>query len=164
MGRSRHGSEVKHPWRHGFDPWPRSGELKMGLCSKLRYRLQTWLRSSVAVAVAQAGSYSSDLNLRLGTSICHGWGPKETNKQTKKNKPVGGVVMGSSCCCAMVMGSVASWEPWVVGSVPGLAQWVKNLALQLQLRSQLWLGSDPGPGNSIHHRKAKNGRKKKAFM
>ena len=36
------------------------------------------------------------------------------------------------------------------GSIPSLAQWVKDLALlQLWLRSHLWLGSDPWRGNSI---------------
>ena len=33
-------------------------------------------------------------------------------------------------------GSMASWERWVAGSIPGLAQWGKDLAL-----SQLWLRS-----------------------
>ena len=50
------------------------------------------------------------------------------------------------------------------GSVPGPAQWVKDLAslqLQLQLRSHLWLGSDPWPGNSIYHGAAKNHNKKR---
>ena len=34
-----------------------------------------------------------------------------------------------------------------MGSIPSLAQWVKDLRLpQLQPRSQLWLRSDPWPG------------------
>ena len=42
--------------------------------------VQTWLGSSVAVAVVSAGSYSSELTPSLGTSICHGRGPKKTKK------------------------------------------------------------------------------------
>ena len=38
------------------------------------------LRSSVAVAVAQAGSYSSDWTPSLGTSICHGCSPTKKKK------------------------------------------------------------------------------------
>ena len=45
---------------------------------ELCWRLQTWLRSCVAGAVAQASRYSSYLNPSLGTSICHGHGPKKT--------------------------------------------------------------------------------------
>jgi len=42
----------------------------------------------VAVAVAEAGSYSSDLTPSLGTSIYHGCGPKKqkTNKQKPKKQ------------------------------------------------------------------------------
>ena len=41
-----------------------------------------WLGSHVAVAVAMAiaGGYSSNLTLSLGTSICCGCGPKKTSK------------------------------------------------------------------------------------
>ena len=52
------------------------------LC-ELQCRLQTWLTSAVAVAVAQAGSCSSDSTPSLGTSICCGWGPKKTKKNKK---------------------------------------------------------------------------------
>ena len=45
--------------------------------------MQTLLGSGVAVAVVEAGSYSSDCTPRLGTSICPGRCPKKTNKQTK---------------------------------------------------------------------------------
>ena len=56
---------------------------------------------------------------------------------------------------------MASWECWGTGSIPSLVQWVKDLALpQLWLRSQLWLGSDPWPRNSICHKVAKKRRKK----
>ena len=44
-------------------------------------RSQTQFRSCVAVAVAEAGSYSSDWPPSLGTSICRGCGPKKTKDQ-----------------------------------------------------------------------------------
>ena len=69
-------------------------------------------------------------------------------------------VYWSSYCVAME--SAAPWEHLDGGSIPGLTQWVKDFVLlQLQLRSQLWLRSDPWLGSSICHRVAKNGRKKK---
>ena len=40
----------------------------------------------VALAVAVAGSYSSDSVPSLGTSICRGCGPKKTKDQKKKKK------------------------------------------------------------------------------
>ena len=39
-----------------------------------------WLKSDVAVAMA--GSCISDLTPRLGTSICHRYGPKKTKKKS----------------------------------------------------------------------------------
>ena len=46
-------------------------------CYELWCSLQLWLRYDAAVAVAQAGNYSSDLTPGLGTSICHGCSPKK---------------------------------------------------------------------------------------
>ena len=47
-------------------------------------------------------------------------------------------------------------ECWDTGSIPSPAQWVKDLVLsKLQCSSQLWLGSDPWPRNSICHGVAK---------
>ena len=42
-----------------------------------------WLRSGIAVAVVQAGSYSSDLTPSLGTSLCLGCGPKKQKIKIK---------------------------------------------------------------------------------
>ena len=47
-------------------------------------RLQMCLVSDVAVAVAVAGSYSSDSTSSLGTSICCKFGPKKQKKKKKK--------------------------------------------------------------------------------
>ena len=43
-----------------------------GLRIWLQRRLQMWLRSGIAMAVAYVSSRSSDLTPSLGTSICHG--------------------------------------------------------------------------------------------
>ena len=50
-------------------------------CRELWCRLQTWLRSHVAEAVAVAGSCSSNSIPSLGTSICRGCSPKKTKKK-----------------------------------------------------------------------------------
>ena len=51
---------------------------------------ELWCRSrmqlSIHVAVVYTGSCSSDSTPRLGTSICHRYGPKKQNKQTNKTK------------------------------------------------------------------------------
>ena len=46
-------------------------------CRELWCRLQTWLGSCVAVALAWASGYSSDSTPSLETSICRGSGPKK---------------------------------------------------------------------------------------
>ena len=55
-------------------------------CRELWCRLQTRLGSRVAVALAEAGGYSSDSTPSLGTSICHGSGPRNSKKKKKKGK------------------------------------------------------------------------------
>ena len=56
-------------------------------------------------------------------------------------------------------GSVSEHQD--TGLIPSLAQWVQDPSLlQLQYRSQLWLGSDPWSGNSMCCEAAKKERKK----
>ena len=64
--------------------------LRIWCCHELWCRLQTRLGSRVAVAVVQAGGYSSDSISSLGTSICRGSGPRK-GKKTKKKVPRRGV-------------------------------------------------------------------------
>ena len=55
-------------------------------CRELGCGSQTLLGSRVAVALVQAGSYSSDSTPSLGTSMCRERGPKETKKKKTKQK------------------------------------------------------------------------------
>ena len=65
--------------------------LRIRHCRELWCRTQMWLRSGVAVAVALAGSCSSDSTSSLGTSICH------TCSYKKKTNPRGTCRSGQSC-------------------------------------------------------------------
>ena len=58
--------------------------LRIRCCRELGCGLQTQL--GTRVAVAQAGSCSSDSTPSLGTSVCHRCGPKTKTEQNKKNK------------------------------------------------------------------------------
>ena len=60
--------------------------LRIWHCHELWCRLQMRLRFHVAVALVQAGSYSSDSTPSLGTSMCRERGPKETKKKKTKQK------------------------------------------------------------------------------
>ena len=52
-----------------------------------------WLRSHIAVAGVQAGSYSSNFTCSMGTSTCYGFSPK-------KKKPKNNIVL-SVCAHGM---------------------------------------------------------------
>ena len=56
--------------------------LRIWHCRELWCRSQTRLGSRVAVAVVEAGGYSSDSAPTLGSSICHGCSPRK-GKKTK---------------------------------------------------------------------------------
>ena len=82
--------------------------LRIQHCHELWWcRSQMQLRSRVAVAVVQVGSYSSDSTPSLGTSIYHGCNPKKDQK--KKN------YQGSQIKKAGVQAIIftMSWKPWV---------------------------------------------------
>lgn len=64
--------------------------------------------------------------------------------------------------------TVVQWDQWcfgnadIAGSIPGPVQWVKDpVLLQLWLRSQPQLRSDPWPGSSICYGAAEKEKKKK---
>ena len=59
--------------------------LRIWGCRELWCRSQMQLRSGIALALAQASSYSSYWTPSLGTSICSGHGPEKTKDQKKKN-------------------------------------------------------------------------------
>ena len=58
--------------------WALLSGLRIQGCRELWRRLQTQLGSCVAVAVVQASSCNSAQTPSVGTSICHGCGPKKT--------------------------------------------------------------------------------------
>ena len=57
-------------------------ELRIWHCCELQHRLQMQLRSSVTMALARAGSYSSNSTPSLGISICHRCGLKKRKKNS----------------------------------------------------------------------------------
>ena len=78
--------------------------LRIRHCHELWCSSQTWLRSGAAVALAQAGGYSTDWTPSLGTSTCRGCGPKKKKKKRETDNrrwlsvtwPGGQMVKGSS--------------------------------------------------------------------
>ena len=60
--------------------------LRIWHCHALWCRLQTRLRSGIAVAMAQAGSKSSDYIPNLGTSVCRWRSPERTKDKRQKKK------------------------------------------------------------------------------
>ena len=60
--------------------------LRIQHCHELWCRSQTQLGSCVAVALAQASGYSSDLTPALGTSKHHGGSPKKKKMKRKKER------------------------------------------------------------------------------
>ena len=87
--------------------------LRIWCCHELCYRLQTWLRSQVAVAVAQTDIYSSYYTPNLGTSIC-GW----CSSKTKAKK----IFQGLSCSQPWRMAQQVTWQAhfWELALQDGL--------------------------------------------
>ena len=67
-----------------LDPWGCRFLRGLRRSRELWGRLQTWLGSCIAVAVVEAGSYSSDSIPSLGTSICLRCSPQKEKKKKKK--------------------------------------------------------------------------------
>ena len=64
----------------------RCSDLGTSICGRCDPKIQKKGGGLQAVAVVQAGSYSSNLTPGLGTSICCGCGPKRTKDKKKKRK------------------------------------------------------------------------------
>ena len=79
-------------------------------CSEPWCRLQTWLRSGIAVAVAQAGSCNSNLAPSLGISIWCRCGPKKQKKK-KKKKPGERGIWWKRRQADRWMGERTGWSP-----------------------------------------------------
>ena len=92
-------------------------------CCEVWYRSQMRLRSRIAMAVVQANGYSSDLTPSLGTPYATGVALK--SKQTK-NKKIKFLSWSSH------RGTVETNPTRIheyTGLIPGLTQWVGDLAL-----------------------------------
>ena len=78
--------------------------LRIRQCCELWCRSQTRLGSGIAVAVAQAGGYSSNSTPSLGTSICHRSGPRKGKKDQEKKKKKEKKEFGPNRLCGVVWG------------------------------------------------------------
>ena len=99
------------------------------------------LRSGIAVAMAQAGSCSSDWTPGLRTAICHECSPKKQKQKKKEKKVINEYRMmrkDSSGYSQEEDTEVPVLAQWVrnpssthedAGSIPGLTQWIKDPAL-----------------------------------
>ena len=77
----------QHIRGYGLDPWPHSVGWGSGVavsCGVGRRRCRSQTQLGSWVAVAWAGSYSSDSTPSLGTSIYHKYGPKRAKNLKKK--------------------------------------------------------------------------------
>ena len=86
--------------------------LRIWRCRELQCRSQTQLGSGVAMV--QASSCSSDQTPSLGTSICHGRGPKKQktqnniHKNTQKNLKVNSILSSQGCILPSSFSSMSS--------------------------------------------------------
>ena len=77
-------------------------------CHEQWWRSQMWLRPRVAVAVAQAGSCSSDLTHSLGTSMCRCTALKRQEGKERNEAPHLQQLVSSALLCTRLLSTCAS--------------------------------------------------------